>query len=211
MQGLILLGHQRVKNNSVYSKSECFWIHARLWEIGVYKKYTALLKSGERLEQPKIKDTCWVVLTTVHSCLFLRPHHSWIHGEIFKIYNPKMKEAICFLSTQPSMGEWSHSCCDVGTASIKGHVIICEEEGRREEKYVGKIKISVRHPCRPCKWVEKNRPLRGQCFNRGLRSTKDLKRTTEHLSPLTNSVRDLKSLLLSWKTCILVHLNAWKV
>ena len=22
-------------------------------------------------------------LTTVHHCLFLRPHHSWIHGEIF--------------------------------------------------------------------------------------------------------------------------------
>ena len=25
-----------------------------------------------------------------------------------------------------------------------------------------------------------------------------------------NNVRDLKFLLLSWKTCILVHLNAWK-
>ena len=25
-----------------------------------------------------------------------------------------MKEAICFLPTLPSMGEWSHSCCDVG-------------------------------------------------------------------------------------------------
>ena len=24
-----------------------------------------------------------------------------------------MKEAICFLSTLPSMGEWKHSCCDV--------------------------------------------------------------------------------------------------
>ena len=26
----------------------------------------------------------------------------------------KMKEAICFLLTLLSMGEWSHSCCDVG-------------------------------------------------------------------------------------------------
>ena len=25
-----------------------------------------------------------------------------------------MKEAICFLSTLPSIGEWSHSYCDVG-------------------------------------------------------------------------------------------------
>ena len=32
------------------------------------------------------------------------------------------------------------------TASIKGPVIIYEEEGRREEKYVGKIKILVRPP-----------------------------------------------------------------
>ena len=29
-------------------------------------------------------------LTTVRHCLFLRPHHSWIHGEIFEIYNSKM-------------------------------------------------------------------------------------------------------------------------
>ena len=53
--------------------------------------------------------------------------------------------------------------------------------------------------------VEKNRPSHG-CFSRGLRSkkrTKDSKRATGHLSPLTNNVRDLKSLLLSWKTCIL--------
>ena len=42
--------------------------------------------------------------------------------------------------------------------------------------------------------VEKNRPSHG-CFNRGLRSTKDSKRATGHLSPPTNNVRDLKSLL----------------
>ena len=51
--------------------------------------------------------------------------------------------------------------------------------------------------------VGKNRPLHG-CFHRGLCSTKDLKRTTGHLSPPRNNVH----LLLSWKTCILVHLNA---
>ena len=56
--------------------------------------------------------------------------------------------------------------------------------------------------------VEKNRPSHGQRFNRGLRSTKDLKRATGHLSSPTNNVHDLKSPLLSWKTCILVHLNA---
>ena len=54
--------------------------------------------------------------------------------------------------------------------------------------------------------VEKNRPSHGR-FNRGLRSTKDSKKATRHFSPPTNSVRDLKSLLLSWKACILVHLN----
>ena len=57
---------------------------------------------------------------------------------------------------------------------------------------------------------ERNRPSHG-CFNRGLCSTKDLKRATGPLSPPTKEWRDLKSLLLSWKTCIRVHLNAWKV
>ena len=57
---------------------------------------------------------------------------------------------------------------------------------------------------------KKNRPSHG-CFNRDLRSTEDSKRATGHLSPPTNKVRDLKSLSLSCKTCILVHLNAWKV
>ena len=33
-------------------------------------------------------------LTTVHHCRFLRPYHRWIRGEMFQIYNPKMKEAI---------------------------------------------------------------------------------------------------------------------
>ena len=56
--------------------------------------------------------------------------------------------------------------------------------------------------------VEKNRPSHGQCFNSGPRSTKDLKRATGHLSPPTNNVRDLKSLLLSWKTSTLAYLNA---
>ena len=58
--------------------------------------------------------------------------------------------------------------------------------------------------------VEKTRPPH-VFLNRGLRSTKNCKRATAHLSPPTDNVRALKSPLLSWKTCILVHLNAWKV
>ena len=44
--------------------------------------------------------------------------------------------------------------------------------------------------------VEKNRPSHGQCFNKGPRSTKDLKRATGHLSPPTNNVRDLIPVVL---------------
>ena len=44
--------------------------------------------------------------------------------------------------------------------------------------------------------VERNRPSH-RCFNRGLCSTKDLKRATGHLSPPNKEWRDLKSLLLS--------------
>ena len=52
--------------------------------------------------------------------------------------------------------------------------------------------------------VEKtDRPV--ECVNEGF---KDSKRATGHLSPPTSNVRDLKSLLLSWKTCILVQLTA---
>ena len=43
--------------------------------------------------------------------------------------------------------------------------------------------------------VEKNRPSHG-CFNRGLRSTKDSKGATGHLSPPTNDVSDLKSVVI---------------
>ena len=58
--------------------------------------------------------------------------------------------------------------------------------------------------------VEKTRPSH-VFLNRGLRSTKNWKRATRHLSPPTDNVHGLKSPLLSWKTCILVHLNAWKL
>ena len=44
------------------------------------------------------------------------------------------------------------------------------------------------------------------CFHKVLRSTKNLKRATGHLSPPTDNVRGLKSLLLWWETCIFVHL-----
>ena len=53
--------------------------------------------------------------------------------------------------------------------------------------------------------VEKNRPSHG-CFNRGLRSTKDSKRATGHLSPPTNNHGKLVSLFIqiaenSWFAC----------
>ena len=49
------------------------------------------------------------------------------------------------------------------------------------------------------------------CYNRSLRSTKNVKRATGHLSPPTDNIRGLKSLLVWWKNCIFVHLNAWQV
>ena len=65
-------------------------MRARHLREGFYKKYTAVLEiRREPFEQREIRHllSC---LTTVHHCLFLRPHHSWIHGESFEIYNPKM-------------------------------------------------------------------------------------------------------------------------
>ena len=51
----------KITRFTIISKSKCFWIHPRLQELGVYKKYPAVLKSGKRFEQPRIKDSCWVV------------------------------------------------------------------------------------------------------------------------------------------------------
>ena len=109
----------KITRVTIISKSKGFWIHPRLQELGVYKKFLQEVYCCF-----EIRKTLWVAkdkrhllscLMTLHHCLFLRPHHSWIHGEIFEIYNLKMKEAICFLLTPlPWMGERSHSCCDVG-------------------------------------------------------------------------------------------------
>ena len=37
-------------------------------------------------------------LTTVHHCLFLRPHHSWIHGEILLDLKPENEGGNLFSS-----------------------------------------------------------------------------------------------------------------
>ena len=62
-EGLILHGHQPVKDNSVCNnKSKYFKFildyESSAFTRSMYKKYTAVLKSGERFEQPKMKDAC---------------------------------------------------------------------------------------------------------------------------------------------------------
>ena len=44
MQGLILYGHQPVKDNLVYNNLSLAFTRS------IYKKYTAVLKSGERFD-----------------------------------------------------------------------------------------------------------------------------------------------------------------
>ena len=65
MQGLIL--HQPVKDNFVYNNQQkLVFLESSVLDYESsafrYKKYIAVLKSGKRFEQPKMKDTCWVVL-----------------------------------------------------------------------------------------------------------------------------------------------------
>ena len=62
VQGLILYGHQPVKDNSVYNKQQKELVFKFILDYessaftgSVYKKYTAVLKSGKRFET---KDTC---------------------------------------------------------------------------------------------------------------------------------------------------------
>ena len=57
MKGWILYGHQPVKDNSVYNnqQKEAFKFildyESLAFTRSIYKKYTAVLKSGERFEQ----------------------------------------------------------------------------------------------------------------------------------------------------------------
>ena len=65
MQGSIL--HQPVKDNFVYNNQQkLVFLESSVLDYESsafrYKKYIAVLKSGKRFEQPKMKDTCWVVL-----------------------------------------------------------------------------------------------------------------------------------------------------
>ena len=56
-------GHQPVKDNLVYINQQSVFkfildYESSAFTRSVFKKYTAVLKSGERFEQPKMKDTC---------------------------------------------------------------------------------------------------------------------------------------------------------
>ena len=58
-----LYGHQPVKDNLVYNNQQSVFkfildYESSAFTRSVFKKYTAVLKSGERFEQPKMKDTC---------------------------------------------------------------------------------------------------------------------------------------------------------
>ena len=64
MQGSSL--HQPVKDNFVYNNQQkLLFLESPVLDYESsafrYKKYTAVLKSGKRFEQRKMKDTCWVV------------------------------------------------------------------------------------------------------------------------------------------------------
>ena len=64
--------------------------------------------------------------------------------------------------------------------------------------------------------VEKNRPSLG-CFHRGLRSTKDSKRATRHLSPPSNNVREIPVVIMEnlypcsfkWLKSVAVMVCVW--
>ena len=72
----------KITRFTIISKSKYFNFildyESSVFTRSVYKKYTAVLKSGERFEQAKDKRQLLSYLTTVHLCLFMRPHlDSW--------------------------------------------------------------------------------------------------------------------------------------
>ena len=92
VQGLILFGHdhQPVKDNSVYNNQQSKYFkfildfESSAFTRSIYKKYVLPFWNQENASNSqRWKTLAKVFSTTVHHCLFLRPHHSWIHGEIF--------------------------------------------------------------------------------------------------------------------------------
>ena len=79
-----------------------------LWELSVYKKHLqevyCRFEVRRTLRAARDKRHLLSCLTTVQCSSLSVP----------EIQNPEMKEAICFLLTLSSMGEWSNSCCEVG-------------------------------------------------------------------------------------------------
>ena len=75
----------KITRFTIISKSKCFKIHPPLWELGVYKKRLqevyCRFEISRTLRAAKDERYLLSCLTTVHHSLFLRPHHSWIHGE----------------------------------------------------------------------------------------------------------------------------------
>ena len=79
----------KIARFTIISKSKCFKIHPRLRELGVCKKRLQEIywrfEIRRTLRAAKDERHLPSCLTTVHRCLCLRTHHSWIHGEIFEI------------------------------------------------------------------------------------------------------------------------------
>ena len=69
--------------------------HLRLWKLGVYKNWSAVLKPRCHFKRPRMKETWKLLNVFVMVCSWDR-HHSWSHGEILRL-KP-------FPLTLPSMG-----------------------------------------------------------------------------------------------------------
>ena len=147
MQGSIL--HQPVKDNFVYNNQQkLVFLESSVLDYESsafrYKKYIAVLKSGKRFEQPKMKDTCWVVLRLFIIVCSWDPIMTGFMKKSLRFKTRKMNEAICFLLTLPSMGECSHCWCDVGNYQYLLFLVISFGYSTRESSslfFVGFIVV----------------------------------------------------------------------
>ena len=110
----VLILHHPVKHNSVYNNQpKQMFLESSSMMKARQDVYTAVLKTGNALScktlPAELFNDCSVCSWHPHDWL-----DSWKHFWDLKLEN----EGGNLFSTLPSMGKWSHSCCDVGNYNI---------------------------------------------------------------------------------------------
>ena len=98
----------------------------RAWHLqeGFYKKYTAVLEIRRTLRAAKDKTLAELFNDCSSLSVAKTPSQLDSWRKFWDLQPDNEQGAICFLLTLPSLGEWTHSCCDVGNCQYYVNIIM---------------------------------------------------------------------------------------